>query len=1251
MENNGLRDILTTTLGGCSGSGAGTYMTSLAGLYGLATHYTAIAHPSEPNYLALTGGSTFGYTSDGNCCYMISSPNVVDRLESAGLTWQAFAEDSSGSGTCSFTPPRSGDHFPFIDFSDMNTASRCSHFLTTSPPTDSEFLAALNSASPPDYVWLTPNDSDNCHDTTVSFCDAYLATLVPLILSSIMFINQRSALFIMFDEGNDTCPTGNSSIDCVYAAIAGPVAKNAFTSSNSYSHYSYLHTVEANWNLATLTSNDAGAGTMGEFFRTNPPPALSSNFTYDPTAPVVGTSINFLGSASGGTSPYTYSWDFGDGSTGTSSSVTHTYPSTGTFRVSLTVKDSSSPQQTAISQQSVKVSNPPPSPLTSSFTYSPSSPEPSQSVKFSGTASGGTTPYSFSWNFGDGATGTGTIVTHTYTMAQSFTITETATDSSSPQQSATSSQTVTVVSSLTGNFGVCNSLPQGWDCGNLHPSAPSPSSAQIVTGVFQSRQSNPGLGGSNDYYYSTTQKGTFPWTPCSAPASGVIPSGTTSVSVNFTSLYYNPGSSPSSDRYDIYIALYYWLPNGPVSAGGSTYQCLDTQVRVENIGGTFSTIGSTATYDPGDSFGWDNVTLQVSPGQNGLLIANVANQCLQDLKAWGLPTNTPCQLAGIEIGTEGYQFQELDVNWYDVNLNVGPIPLSTSFTISPSNPIVNTPVTFTSTTTGGTSPYTTTWNFGDGATGTGASVTQTYSSVQPFIVTETATDSSSSSQTVTVSQTVTIQPTPLSTSFTFLPATPIASSPVAFSAVTTGGTSPYTINWDFGDGTTGTGSTATHAYSTAGTFTVILTANDSGSPRQTASSQLSITVASPPSTLTAIFTYSPSSPQVGQPITFSASTNGGTAPYTFGWSLGDGSVTSGSIVTHTYSSAGTFNVVLTTEDAGSPQQTATFQQSITVSSPPPPPLTASFTYSPASLQVGQQVTFSGTASGGTAPYSFAWSFGDGGLSTVNPTSHSYSTPGSFTVTLTATDSDGVNASSSQIIVVASTFTVGFAYSPAGPEADQPVTFTATQSGGVGNVSFSWDFGDNSSSTEDPVTHIYTTSGSFLVSVTATDADGVSTTSTQTVSVVASLGASLTFSPSSPHAGDNIIFVASATGGVQPFNYSWSFGDSTTGSGSSVSHIYQSDGSYTVILTVTDANNQTANTNETITVKHLDERCHADADCVWDSFQTVTFNTIASSGTALYIFTCIFASFYNPSGLGAEIGLPLMLAWESLRHRR
>src|SRR5438445_3855970 len=575
--------------------------------------------------------------------------------------------------------------------------------------------------------------------------------------------------------------------------------------------------------------------------------ALTSTFTSSPSTITPGSPMSFTATVSAGTSPYSYSWNFGDGATGTGNPTSHTYSAAGPYTVTLTVTDSKG--NTATASQTLTGT------LITSFTYSPSSPETSQSVTFSGTASGGTTPYSFSWNFGDGATGTGTIVTHNYTSAQSFTITETATDSSSPQQSAASSQTVTVVSSLTGNFGVCNSLPQGWNCGNLHPSAPSPSSAQIVTGVFQSRQSNPGLGGSNDYYYSTTQKGTFPWTPCSAPASGVIPSGTTSVSVNFTSLYYNPGSSPSSDRYDIYISLYYWLPNGPVSAGGSTYQCLDTQVRVENIGGTFSPIGSTATYDPGDAFGWDNVTLQVSPGQNGLLIANVANQCLQDLKAWGLPTNTPCQLAGIEIGTEAYQFQELDVNWYDVNLNVGPIPLSTSFTISPSNPIVNTPVTFTSTTTGGTSPYTTTWNFGDGSTGTGASVTHAYLSAGNFTVTLTVKDSGSPQQTATSQKLVKI-PTSLAASFVFDPSSPEVGLQITFTGSASGGTAPYGFSWAFGDGGSSSANPAAHSYSSTGSFTVTLTVRDANSA--TATSSQTISVASAPSVS---FNYSPPTPE------------------------------------------------------------------------------------------------------------------------------------------------------------------------------------------------------------------------------------------------------------------------------------------------------------------------------------------------------------------------------------------------------
>ena len=462
MENNGLCDVTPSLVSGCGSSSIPSpYLTTLAQTYGFNTHYTGISHPSEPNYVALFGGSTLGISSDGNCCFQLNAPNLVDRLEAAGLTWKAFAEDASGSGTCSFMPPREGDHYPFIDFSDMKTSARCANMLTTTSPLDPEFVSALNGATPPNYVWLTPNDTDNMHSSSVGVGDAYLATLVPLILSSRMFTTQKAALFIVFDEGSDVCPTGNSSSDCVVAEWAGPAVKKAYNSSTSYNHYSYLSTLEAAWNLPSLTSNDASATPMTEFFGTSPPPTLSASFTYSPSSPQIGQTVSFTGSASGGTQPYSYSWSFGDGSTGTGSSAKHTYSSAGTLDVAFTVKDNGSPQQTKTSQQPISVSGAPP-PLTASFAYSPSSTQAGQPVRFTASASGGTSAFTFSWSFGDGTTGTGSPVTHTYSSAGSYTAALTVKDSSSPQQTATSQMTVAVTSPpppISASFALSPSSP------------------------------------------------------------------------------------------------------------------------------------------------------------------------------------------------------------------------------------------------------------------------------------------------------------------------------------------------------------------------------------------------------------------------------------------------------------------------------------------------------------------------------------------------------------------------------------------------------------------------------------------------------------------------------------------------------------------------------------------------------------------------------------------------------------------------
>ncbi|HYY92714.1 MAG TPA: alkaline phosphatase family protein [Candidatus Dormibacteraeota bacterium] len=266
MENNGLCDIITNALGGCSGGGSAPYMTSLADNYSTATHYTAITHPSEPNYITLAGGDTY-VSGDGNCCWQISNPNIIDRIEASGRTWKAFAEDATGSGTCSFTPPRVADHFPFMEFSDMNSASRCVNFQATTSPTDQEFLNVLNSPNPPNFLWLTPNDADNMHGGSVSTGDNYLANLVPKILNSSTFTTEKAALFVVFDEGSDNCSLPPSSQDCVYATWAGPVVKKTYTSNTSYDHYSFLKTLETVWNLPSFTSNDKNSAPMTEFFQ------------------------------------------------------------------------------------------------------------------------------------------------------------------------------------------------------------------------------------------------------------------------------------------------------------------------------------------------------------------------------------------------------------------------------------------------------------------------------------------------------------------------------------------------------------------------------------------------------------------------------------------------------------------------------------------------------------------------------------------------------------------------------------------------------------------------------------------------------------------------------------------------------------------------------------------------------------------------------------------------------------------------
>src|SRR5438309_2580312 len=246
FENHDITDIY----------GPATYMTQLADTFAFSTGWTSITNPSQPNYIALIGGSTFGVSGDGNHPNL-NHPTIVDLLENAGKTWKAFAEDASGTG-CGLNPPRGEDHFPFLSFTTITgNASRCANLL---PGSSNEVISAFNAGT--NFIWLTPNDCNNMHSCSVAQGDAWIASWIPALLAAMA--GKKAALLITFDEGYTTPPY-------VYTAFIGTAANLAYNSSAAYPHYSFAKLLEDVWGGGNLGQNDVTAPSPVEFFQPGGP--------------------------------------------------------------------------------------------------------------------------------------------------------------------------------------------------------------------------------------------------------------------------------------------------------------------------------------------------------------------------------------------------------------------------------------------------------------------------------------------------------------------------------------------------------------------------------------------------------------------------------------------------------------------------------------------------------------------------------------------------------------------------------------------------------------------------------------------------------------------------------------------------------------------------------------------------------------------------------------------------------------------
>ena len=257
------------------------------------------------------------------------------------------------------------------------------------------------------------------------------------------------------------------------------------------------------------------------------------------------------------------------------------------------------------------------------------------------------------------------------------------------------------------------------------------------------------------------------------------------------------------------------------------------------------------------------------------------------------------------------------------------------------------------------------------------------------------------------------------------------------------------------------------------------------------------------------FTFSPTNPTINQDVSFngaSSTVNNGT----FNWDFGDGQTGTGVMTTHRYARGGTFTVTLSvTSDA---RATSTSSRTINVSTTLPP-TTANFTFSPTAPSINQDVTFTATATAGGPGFpgggggqvqgaTYAWDFGDGSTGTGTSTTHRFTRPGTFAITLRVTNDAGLTATTTRQLTVSGTLPAGsadFVFSPTDPRVGDVVFFNGSLSS-VTNGSFSWDFGDGTGGSGVMPTHSYGAPRTYTVTLTVTNDRGQTAATSKTVTV-------------------------------------------------------------------------------------------------------------------------------------------------------
>jgi phosphatidylinositol-3-phosphatase len=228
------------------GSPSAPYLNSLADRCGLATNYLAIWHPSLPNYIALTSGSTHGITDDDEPgAHLLGGPSIFSELDG---DWRGLVQSMPGPCDRVTSGTYAARHNPAVYY--VNLRSTCAR-------DDVPLTFPLDLSA--GFTFITPNICDDMHSCPVATGDRWLSQVVPEIIASPQYQSRSLVLFITFDE-NDNGPTNQ-----VPTFVVAPSVPRHSRIGAAFTHYSLLRTTETLLGLPLLGAARGATSMVSSF--------------------------------------------------------------------------------------------------------------------------------------------------------------------------------------------------------------------------------------------------------------------------------------------------------------------------------------------------------------------------------------------------------------------------------------------------------------------------------------------------------------------------------------------------------------------------------------------------------------------------------------------------------------------------------------------------------------------------------------------------------------------------------------------------------------------------------------------------------------------------------------------------------------------------------------------------------------------------------------------------------------------------